>query len=345
VLAPNKKGIEIRMTRPIPETMLAVVAPSPGGPDALQTVTRPVPRPGPGEVLIEVSAAGINGADLTQRKGKYPLPKGTPDILGLEASGEIAALGDSAGEWRVGDRVCALLIGGGYAEFCVAPAVQCLPVPAGLSVAQAAALPEVAMTVWSNVFELGALKAGERLLLHGGASGIGTFAIQLAHRLGARVIVTAGTDAKCRACVDLGAEKAVNYKTQDFVVVTRDWSQGAGVDVVLDMVGGDYIMRDLESLAPGGRLVMLAHKHGSKVEIDLGLVHQNNLWITGARLRPRPIPEKGRLVAAVRKAVWPLIESGAVKPVIDSTFPLSQAADAHRRMESGEHIGKVLLVP
>jgi putative PIG3 family NAD(P)H quinone oxidoreductase len=329
----------------IPESMLAVIAAAPGGPEVLQAVKRPVPRPGFGEVLIKVAASGVNGADLTQRRGKYPLPKGTPDVLGLEVSGDIVAVGEGVDGWRVGDTACALVIGGGYAEYCLAPAPQCLPIPAGLSVAQAAALPEVAMTVWSNVFELGALQPGDRLLVHGGASGIGTLAIQLAHRLGASVIVTAGSDTKCRRCVELGAAKAINYKTEDFVAVARQWTAGEGVDVVLDMVGGDYIQRDLETLAPGGRLVMLALKQGSKVEIDCGLIHHNNLWLTGSRLRPRPITEKGRLTAAVRKAVWPLIESGDVKPVIDSTFPLSAVQDAHRRMESGEHIGKVLLVP
>jgi NADPH2:quinone reductase len=329
----------------IPESMLAVVAVAPGGPEVLQAVKRPVPRPGFGEVLIKVAAAGVNGADLTQRRGKYPLPKGTPDVLGLEVSGDIVAVGDGVSGWRARDKVCALLIGGGYAEYCLAPVPQCLPIPAGLSVVEAAALPEVAMTVWSNVFELGALKPGDRLLVHGGASGIGTLAIQLAHRLGATVIATAGSDAKCRRCVELGAAKAVNYKTEDFVAVARQWTAGEGVDVVLDMVGGDYIQRDLETLAPGGRLVMLALKQGSKVEIDCGLIHHNNLWLTGSRLRPRPIPEKGRLTAAVRKAIWPLIESGDVKPIIDSTFPLNAVQDAHRRMESGEHVGKVLLVP
>lgn len=329
----------------IPAAMRAVIVDPPGGPDTLQIVTRPVPKPGIGEVLIKIASAGINGADLTQREGKYHLPPGTPDVLGLEAAGEIVALGAGVSEWKVGDRVCALLIGGGYADYCTAPAVQCLPVPAGLTVEQAGALPEVAMTVWSNVFELGALKAGERLLVHGGSSGIGTFAIQLAYRLGARSIVTAGSDDKGRACIALGAEQAINYRTQDFVAAARDWSQGKGVDVILDMVGGGYIQRDLETLAPGGRLVMLAHKQGRKAELDLGIIHQNNLWLTGSRLRPRPIAEKGRLVAAVRKAVWPLIERGDVKPVIDSTFPLAKVADAHRRMESGAHIGKVLLIP
>jgi putative PIG3 family NAD(P)H quinone oxidoreductase len=325
--------------------MLAVIVPTPGGPDALQAVRRPIPAPAPGEVLIKVAAAGVNGADLSQREGRYPIPPGTPDVLGLEAAGEIVALGAGATGWTIGDKVCALLIGGGYAEYCAVPAEQCLPIPAGLSVEQAAALPEVAMTVWTNVFEIGQLKPGETLLVHGGASGIGTHVIQLAHRLGSKVIATAGSDAKCRRCEELGAAKAINYKTEDFVAAARQYTEGAGVDVILDMVGGDYIQRGLELLAHGGRLVMLAQKKGSKVEVDLGLIQAKHLCLTGSRLRPRPIPEKGRLVAAVRKAVWPLIECGDVKPIIDSTFPLRAAADAHRRMHSGEHIGKVLLIP
>jgi putative PIG3 family NAD(P)H quinone oxidoreductase len=323
--------------------MLAVVAPSPGGPEALQLVTRPVRRPGHGEVLIKVAAAGLNGADLSQRRGRYPIPPGTPDVLGLEASGEIAAIGGGVAQWRLGDQVCSLLIGGGYAEYCLAPAPQCLPIPASLDIVQAAALPETAMTVWSNVFEIGALKPGERLLVHGGASGIGTLAVQLAHRLGARVMITAGTDEKCHRCTQLGAEKAVNYRTEDFVAAGREWSGGNGIDVILDMVGGDYVPRNLESLAYGGRLVMLAFKQGSKVAFDGGIIQQKNLCFTGSRLRPRPIAEKGRLTAAVRKAVWPLIESGHVKPVIDSTFPLRAVQEAHRRMESGKHVGKILL--
>ena len=326
----------------LPDSMLAVVAPTPGGPEALQVVSRPVPQPGPGEVLLKVFAAGVNGADLTQRKGRYPIPPGTPDILGLECAGEIVALGAGVTDWRAGDQVCALLIGGGYAEYCAVPAPQCLRIPAGLSVIEAAALPEVAMTVWRNVFEIGRLAPGETILVHGGASGIGTHAIQLAHRLGSRVLATAGSDAKCRRCEELGAMRAINYKTQDFVAIARE-ATGAGVDVILDMVGGDYIQRGLDLLAPGGRLVMLAHKQGSKVQLELAPIQAKNLYLTGSRLRPRPIAEKGRLAAAVRKAVWPLIEAADVKPIIDSQFPLRDAAEAHRRMESGEHIGKVLL--
>lgn len=325
--------------------MRAVIAATPGGPDVLQVVERPVLQPGPGEVLIRVAAAGLNGADLTQRRGKYAMPPGAPDILGLEVSGEIVAAGDNTGPWRAGDAVCALINGGGYAEYCVAPAPQCLPIPAGLSLIDAAALPEVAMTVWSNVFELGALKPGDLFLSHGGAGGIGTMAIQLAKRLGARVIVTAGSDEKCGRCVHLGAERAVNYRKEDFVEAVAQWTNGKGVDVVLDLVGGGYIQRGLDALAPGGRLVMLAFKQESRVEIDCGLIRRKRIVLTGSLLRPRSIQEKGRLATAVRKAVWPLMESGDVKPIIDAKFPLKAAPDAHRHLESGEHIGKVLLIP
>jgi putative PIG3 family NAD(P)H quinone oxidoreductase len=324
----------------IPATMLAVVVPTPGDPDALQVVERPVPQPRADEVLIKVAAAGVNGADLSQRKGRYPIPPGTPDILGLECAGTIVAVGADVTAWAVGAQVCALLIGGGYAEYCAVPAVQCLPIPAGLSLVEAAGLPEVAMTVWSNVFEIGRLAPGETILVHGGASGIGTHAIQLARRLGARVLATAGTDSKCRRCEALGAVKAINYRTQDFVTEAR---KAGAIDVILDMVGGDYIQRGLELLAPGGRLVMLALKQGARLGLDCGLIQGKNLYLTGSRLRPRPVAEKGRLVAAVRKAVWPLIEAGDVKTIVDSTFPLRAVADAHRRMESGEHVGKVLL--
>ena len=324
----------------IPATMLVVVAATPGGPEALQVVERPVPKPACGEVLIKVAAAGVNGADLSQRRGTYALPPGTPDILGLECAGTIVAVGEGVTDWAIGAQVCALLIGGGYAEYCAVPAVQCLPIPAGVSLIDAAGLPEVAMTVWSNVFEIGRLAPGETILVHGGASGIGTHTIQLAHRLGARVLATAGTDAKCRRCEQLGAVKAFNYRAQDFVAEAR---RLGAVDVILDMVGGDYIQRGLELLAPGGRLVMLALKQGARLELDCGLIQSKNLYLTGSRLRPRPVAEKGRLVSAVRKAVWPLIDSGDVKPIVDSTFPLRAAADAHRRMESGEHIGKVML--
>lgn len=328
----------------IPDTMAAIVAPVPGGPDALITVKRPVPRPERGEVLIKVAAAGVNGADLTQRRGKYAMPSGAPDVLGLEVSGEIVALGSGVEEWDCGDQVCALLIGGGYAQFVAVPAPQCMPIPAGISVTDAAALPEVTLTVWSNVFEFGALKPGDTFLVHGGTSGIGTMAIQLAHRLGSRVIATAGSDEKCRRCIELGADMAINYRNEDFVSAAREFTVGAGVDVILDLVGGGYIQRGLETLGPGGRLVMLAFKQSTKLEIDGGLIQQKNLWVTGSRLRPRPVSEKGRLAKIARKVVWPLIECGDVKPIIDSVFPFDAVQEAHRHMETGTHIGKVLLI-
>jgi NADPH:quinone reductase len=329
--------------RAIPSLMTAVIAPQPGGPESLLAVERPVPQPGCGEVLIKVAAAGVNGADLLQRRGHYPLREGTTDVLGLEASGEIVALGEGVREWKVGDSVCALLIGGGYAEYCVAPSVQCLPVPRGLTTVQAAALPEVVFTVWSNVFEIGALRPGETLLVHGGASGIGTVAIQLARALGSRVFATAGSAEKRRRVEQLGAARGIDYKQEDFVAVIEQETGGAGVEVILDMVGGSYLQRDLTALAPGGRLVMISHKQGSKVELDCGLIQRKNLTVTGSGLRWRPVAEKGRLAAAIRKAVWPLIEEGRVRPVIDSTFPLQEAREAHERMECGLHIGKVLL--
>jgi len=327
----------------LPSTMTVIIAQRPGGPEVLQAVQRPPPRPAHGEVLIKVAAAGINGADLSQRQGRYAMAPGTPDVLGLEASGEIVALGEGVNQWRLGDKVCALLVGGGYAEYCAAPAGHCLPVPRGLSVEDAAALPEVAMTVWSNVFEIGALKPGERLLVHGGASGIGTIAIQLAHQLGAIAFATAGSAEKCRSCEELGAVRAIDYRQEDFVAAIREATSGQGVDVVLDMVAGDYIPRDLEILAEGGRLVMIALKRGSTVEIDCARIQAKSICLTGSRLRPRPDAEKARLAAAVRKAVWPLIESGRVRPIIDSTFALAEARQAHERLESGRHIGKVLL--
>lgn len=327
----------------IPSTMKVVIVFEPGGPEFLQIAERPIPLPSYGEVLIKIAAAGVNGADLTQRRGKYAVPKGAPDILGLEVAGEIQAIGDGVTNWKVGDRTCALLIGGGYAEYCTVPAPQCLPIPHGLTLHQAAAIPEVAMTVWSNVFEIGRLRPGDTFLVHGGASGIGTFAIQLASALGARVLTTVGSDEKGKFCVGLGAARAINYRTEDFVAVAKAETQGAGVDVVLDIVGGDYLQRDIEALAPGGRLVMLAFKAGTRAELDCGMIQNKGIWVSGSRLRSRPIQEKGRLAQAVHKAVWPLIESGRIKPIIDSTFALSDVQSAHRRMESGQHIGKVLL--
>ena len=327
----------------LPATMTAIVAPTPGGPEALTKVERPVPRPGHGEVLIEVAAAGLNGADLTQRMGRYDMPPGATDILGLEASGTIMALGDGVTQWKLGDQVCALLIGGGYADYVAAPAVQCLPVPRGVTLIEAAALPEVAITVWLNVFELAALRPGERLLVHGGASGIGTMAIQLAHALGSHVYATAGSPQKCARCQALGATRAIDYRREDFVAVVAQETAGAGVDVILEMVGGDYLARDMTALAFGGRVAIIALKQGSKPAFDFSMFQRKDARMIGSLLRPRPITEKARLVAAVRKAVWPLIEAGRVKPVVDRTFAFADVAQAHAYMESGAHVGKILL--
>lgn len=324
----------------LPSSMLAVIADAAGtGP---RIVERPVPAPGYGGVLIKVAAAGVNGADLSQAKGRYPVPKGATDILGLEAAGEIVAVGDGVTQWRKGDHVCALLIGGGYAHYVAVPAVQCLPVPKGLTVVEAAALPECVITVWLNVFELGALKPGERLLVHGGSSGVGTTALQIATALGSIPYATAGSAEKCKLCESLGARRAIDYKREDFVAAMEREVGNAAIDVILDMVGGDYVMRDVRLLAPGGRLVMIAAKKGSKIEFDYTALTEKDGRITGSRLRPRPIPEKGRLVAAVRKAVWPLIEDGRFRPVIDKTYPLADIAQAHAHME-GAHSGKILL--
>jgi putative PIG3 family NAD(P)H quinone oxidoreductase len=270
------------------------------------------------------------------------VPKGATDILGLEAAGEIVAIGEGASLWKQGDQVCALLVGGGYAQYVAVPAVQCLPVPKGLTVIEAAALPECVITVWLNVFELGGLKPGERLLVHGGSSGVGTTALQIATALGSLPYATAGSAEKCKLCTSLGARYAVDYQHEDFVAVLEREVGSASIDVILDMVGGDYVARDIRLLAAGGRLVMIAAKKGSKIELDYQSLTEKDARITGSRLRPRPIPEKGRLVAAVRKAVWPLIESGKFKPVIDKTYPLAEIAQAHAHME-GAHIGKILL--
>jgi putative PIG3 family NAD(P)H quinone oxidoreductase len=315
----------------------------PGGPEVLRVAERDAPAPARGEVLIRVEAAGVNRPDVLQRQGHYPPPPGASDIPGLEVAGMVAALGAGVAGCCLDDRVCALLAGGGYAEYAVAPAAQCLPVPSGLDVVQAAALPETFFTVWTNVFERGGLKAGEALLVHGGSSGIGTAAIALAAARGARVLATAGTAEKCAACERLGAERAINYRSQDFVAAVREATSGRGVDVVLDMVGGDYTARNIECLAAGGRLVQIAFLRGSQVQVDLRPLMMKRLTLTGSTLRARSVEEKGAIAAALRREVWPLIEDGRVRPVIDSTFPLERAADAHRRMEAGEHIGKIVL--
>ena len=318
---------------------------SPGGPEVLQPVDREDPVPGPGEVLIRVEAAGVNRPDVLQRRGRYPVPPDASDIPGLEVAGTVAALGDGVQSWRVGDRVCALVAGGGYATLCVAPAAQCLPVPAPLDFISAAAVPETFFTVWTNVFDRGRLQAEESALFHGGSSGIGTTAIQLAVARGARAFVTAGSDEKCRACEDLGAEHAINYRTDDFVEVVKRLTGGRGVDLVLDIVGGDYFARNIATLATGGRLVEIGMMGGGmSATIDLGDVLRRRLTITGSTLRPRSVEEKGAIAADLRREVWPLIEEGRVKPVVYRTFPLDEAAAAHQMMESSEHVGKIVLV-
>jgi NADPH2:quinone reductase len=315
----------------------------PGGPDVLVPVDLPVPEPRPGEVLIRVAAAGVNRPDVLQRLGRYSPPPGVSAIPGLEVAGTIVGTGPQVTSWATGDRVCALLAGGGYAEYCVAPAPQCLPVPEGLTPIEAAALPEVVFTVWTNVVERGRIGAGESILIHGGSSGIGTTAIQIARARGARVFATAGSEEKCAACVALGAERCINYRDTDFVGALRDATDGRGVDVVLDMVGGDYLQRNLDLLAQDGRLVQIGLLGGAKATFNLGIVMQKRLTITGSTLRPRPVEEKGRLAREVREHVWPLIAGRTVRVPVHATFPLEAAADAHRLMEASGHIGKLVL--
>ena len=326
------------------ETMTAIEISSPGGPEVLKPGTRPMPELKAGEVLIEVAAAGINRPDVFQRMGRYDPPPGAPDIPGLEVAGRIVkAAGDVTG-FKVGDQVCALVAGGGYAEFCTAPAAQCLPVPAGLSMVEAAALPETFFTVWSNVFDRGQLQPGESLLVHGGSSGIGTTAIQLGRAFGARVFTTAGSAEKCEACLKLGAERAINYRDEDFVEVVKTATEGRGVDVVLDMVGGDYIPRSLSVMAADGRHVSIAFLRGSKSTIDFNAVMRKRLTLTGSTLRPRPIADKAAIAEKLKAQVWPKIADGAIRPLVYKTFPLAEAAAAHALMESSEHIGKIVLV-
>lgn len=327
----------------IPAMMKAVEIAQPGGPDVLRLVARPVPRPGAGDVLVQVAAAGVNRPDLMQRQGKYPPPSGASDIPGLEIAGTVVALGDNAARWRLGDRVCALVAGGGYAEYCAAPAVQCLPVPKGRTFIEAAAIPETFFTVWTNLFQRGRLQKGERVLLHGGSSGIGTTAIQLAHALGAIVFATAGTDDKCAACARLGASLCINYRTADFVEVVRAETDGHGVDVILDIIGGDYLEKNIACLALEGRLVQIGLMGGPRAHINLTPVLQRRLTLTGSTLRARSVEEKGALANEVETHVWPLLESGKVGPIIHATFPLEAAAEAHRTLESGSHIGKIVL--
>ena len=327
----------------IPQTMTAVEIREPGPPQVLRAVERPVPQPGPGEVLIQVAAAGVNRPDVMQRKGIYPPPPGVTDIPGLEVAGQVAGLGEGVRDPALGARVCALVAGGGYAQYVSAPAVQCLPAPAPLSLEQAAALPETFFTVWLNVFQRARLQKGETLLVHGGASGIGTTAILLGKAFDARVIVTAGTAEKCTACRELGADVAINYREGDFVAATVRATDGRGADVILDMVGGDYLPRNTAAAAVEGRIALIATQGGNKSELDLRPLMIKRLTITASTLRAQPVANKGRIAAALRENVWPLFETRGLKPVIHARFPLADAAGAHRLMESDTHIGKIVL--
>lgn len=330
--------------RSLPQTMTAIEISAPGGPEVLRPNTRHVPPIGPNDVLIKVAAAGVNRPDLLQRQGGYPPPPGVTDIPGLEVAGIVVAVGENAyPKWHIGDKVCALVSGGGYAEYCAAPAGQCLPIPAGLTPVEAASLPETFFTVWSNLFNRAHLTSGETLLVHGGSSGIGVTAIQIAHAFGVRVLITAGSDEKCAACLSLGAERAINYRKQDFVKEARAMTETRGVDVVLDMVGGDYIARNIETLAPDGRLVFIAFQKGVKSEINFLPIMLKRLTLTGSTLRPRDVAFKSAIARELEAKVWPLIASRAIRPVVHATFPLAEAAEAHRVMEAGNHIGKIVL--
>ncbi|TXS93622.1 NAD(P)H-quinone oxidoreductase [Parahaliea aestuarii] len=315
----------------------------PGGPEVLLSARRPLPQPGAGEVLIAVHAAGVNRPDVMQRLGLYPPPPGASDLPGLEVAGTVVALGDGVSQWQLGDRVCALTNGGGYAAYAVAPAGQCLPVPAGLSDVEAASLPETCFTVWSNVFDRAGLRAGESLLVHGGSSGIGITAIQIARARGARVFATAGSNDKCRACETLGAELAVNYREQDFLEVLKEVTGGKGVDVILDMVGGDYVNRNLQLAALDGRIVNIAFQQGFSAEVNFVPLLMKRLTLTASTLRPRSAADKAAIATALTREVWPAYASGAIKPVLAATFPLAEASEAHRLMESSAHIGKIVL--
>jgi len=324
--------------------MTAVEIREPGPPQVLRAVQRPIPEPAAGEVLIRVAAAGVNRPDVLQRRGLYPPPPGITDIPGLEVAGEVVRAGALVREPAVGAKVCALIAGGGYAQYAVAPAVQCLPVPGTLSLEEAAALPETFFTVWLNVFERARLQPGETLLVHGGSSGIGTTAILLARAFGCRVIVTAGSAQKCAACRELGAEVAINYHEEDFVEAMRRATDGKGADVILDMVGGDYLARNVAAAAIEGRIALIATQGGSRAELDLRPLLTKRLTITASSLRPQPVANKGRLAQALREHVWPLFASHGLKPVVQARFPLTDAAGAHQLMESGGHIGKIVLV-
>jgi len=330
------------MNAMLPAMMTAIEIAAFGGPEMLRPCLRPLPVPASGEVLIRVAAAGVNRPDVMQRRGLYPPPSGASDIPGLEIAGEVVALGQGVAEPKLGDRVCALVTGGGYAEYCLAPAPLCLPIPDGFDLIQAAALPETFFTVWTNVFERGRLQSGERFLVHGGGSGIGTTAIQLARAFGASIFTTAGSPEKCRACEELGAS-TINYREQDFVDAIKTRTGGEGVDLILDIIGGDYLQRNLACLAIDGRLVQIAVQGGPKSEIDLLPLMQKRLTITGSTLRSRSVPEKAAIAAALKAKVWPLLEAGRIRPIIHAVFALEDAPQAHRLMESSQHIGKIVL--
>jgi NADPH2:quinone reductase len=328
---------------PIPATMTAIDPEKPGGPEVLMPVIRPVPQPGPEDVLVKVAAAGVNRPDVLQRLGLYPMPPGAPTIPGLEIAGTVVAVGEAVERWRVGDAVCALVAGGGYAEYCTAPAGQCLPVPAGMAMADAAGLCETWFTVWSNVMDRGHARPGETLLVHGGTSGIGVTAIQLGTALGMTVIITAGNADKCAAALALGAAHAIDYNAQDFVAEVARITDRRGVDLVLDMVGGDYLPRNLQCLADDGRHVSIAFQRGPRADLDLVAVMRKRLTLTGSMLRPRPIAFKTAIAETLEGVIWPEFEAGRLVPVTDRVFPLAQAAEAHRRMEAGAHVGKIVL--
>jgi NADPH2:quinone reductase len=327
----------------IPDQMTVIEIAAAGGPEQLKLARRPTPKPGDGEVLVRVAAAGVNRPDVMQRQGKYPPPPGASDIPGLEIAGEVVALGAKVSGIRLGDEVTALLAGGGYAEYALAAAPLCLPVPKGLSLIEAAAIPETFFTVWTNLFDRGGCKAGDAVLIHGGTSGIGTTAIQLAAARGARVFATAGTADKARACERLGAARGIDYKTEDFVEVVRRETDGKGVDVILDMVGASYFARNVESLAVEGRLVVISLLGGSRTELNLNTVMSKRIFVTGSTLRIRTVAQKALVAEGVRRNVWPLLEQKRVHPVIHATFPLAEAAEAHRMIESSQHIGKIVL--
>jgi len=328
----------------VPDTMTAVEISTPGGPDVLKPKAYPVPKPGAGQVLVKVAAAGVNRPDVAQRAGSYPPPPGHSLLPGLEIAGEVAAIGAGVTRWKVGDKLCALVNGGGYAEYCIAEEPVALPIPTGLDMIKAAAVPETFFTVWNNVFERGRLAAGEWFMVHGGSSGIGTTAIQLAKAFGAKVIATAGSAEKCKACLELGADRAVNYKTEDFVAAAKEATGGKGVDLTLDMVAGDYTERNIIAAAEEGRIVQIAVLGGAEVKINISRVMMKRLTLTGSTLRPRTREAKAGFARALEAKVWPLLASGTVKVVMDSTFPLAKAADAHRRLETSQHVGKVVLV-